>query len=154
MKEHSAGTRSRSAIWPRPAVDLRKLVGGNRPIPGRRPRRLIAVKQSLTGAPRPQLHLIPFRAVLAPNAKIRAMVVPRSLSRGQALQAAWAPSRPRRSSGPALRGPAVSGVFSTGAKRQDGQVGPANERSAVLVRPGSSALGGPVDDKNRNQSLG
>jgi hypothetical protein len=32
MKEHSAGTWSRSAIWPRPTAHLRKMVGGNRPV--------------------------------------------------------------------------------------------------------------------------
>jgi hypothetical protein len=44
MKEHSAGNWSRSAIWPGPAADLCKMVGGNRPVADFRIRRKRSLK--------------------------------------------------------------------------------------------------------------
>jgi len=44
--------------------------------------------------PRPRLHLIRFHGVLAPNAKLRAMVVPAGL--GQEGKRAWRVAAPGR----------------------------------------------------------
>jgi len=118
--------------------------------------------------PRPRLHLIRFHGVLAPNAKLGAMVVPQEPEQpaqaapatdGQAqcahhrpMRLSWAavasvlPSRAvavQATRRPGPRGSAASELRRTEAKGPSRRGNPVTQASDVRVRPGSSALGRP-----------